>query len=111
VGELMMPDLLLSLGLNLTAALVLVFGILVPVISALQSRWSADRKVGPEIRPQDQEAELLGALGIQEGVLDLAAAERSDARGQPRLRHNVPDEGEADVHQACQAAARRGGGD
>jgi DNA-binding CsgD family transcriptional regulator len=43
--------------------LVLVFGVLVPTISALQTYRSANRKARPAIRPQDKEAELLGALG------------------------------------------------
>lgn len=64
-------------GLTSLWWLVLVFGLLVPVISALQSRWSADRKVGPEIRPQDQEAELLGALGELGELTPTTAAMRT----------------------------------
>lgn len=41
---------------------VLVFGLLVPVVSALQARWSTERKVQPTVPPPDKEGELLGAL-------------------------------------------------
>jgi ATP/maltotriose-dependent transcriptional regulator MalT len=53
--------------------LVLVFGLLVPVISALQTRRSADR----EIRPEDKEAELLGALGELGELTPTTAAMRT----------------------------------
>ena len=64
-------------GLTSLWWLVLVFGLLVPVISALQSRWSADRKVGPEILSQDKEAELLGALGELGELTPTTAAMRT----------------------------------
>src|SRR5918997_2561841 len=57
--------------------LVLVFGLLVPVISALQTRRSADREVGPEIRPQDKEAELLGVLSELGELTPTTAAMRT----------------------------------
>ena len=50
-------------GLTSLWWLVLVFGLLVPVISALQTRRTADREAQLAILPQDKEAELLGALG------------------------------------------------
>jgi ATP/maltotriose-dependent transcriptional regulator MalT len=64
-------------GLTSLWWLVLVFGLLVPVISALQSHWSADRKVQPEIPPQDKEAELLGALGELGELTPTTAAMRT----------------------------------
>lgn len=42
--------------------LVLVFGLLVPAVSALQSSRSTRRGVRPAVEPQDEEAELLGVL-------------------------------------------------
>lgn len=58
--------------------LVLVFGLLVPVISALQTYWSAERKVHqPAIRPQDKERELLGALGELGELTPTTAAMRT----------------------------------
>ena len=57
--------------------LVLVFGLLVPVISALQTYWSADRKARPEVRPQDKEGELLGALGELGELTPTTAAMRT----------------------------------
>jgi DNA-binding CsgD family transcriptional regulator len=57
--------------------LVLVFGLLVPTISALQTYWSANRKVRPAIRPQDKEGELLGALGELGELTPTTAAMRT----------------------------------
>jgi len=56
----------------------LIFGLLVPVVSALQARWSAGRKViGPEIRKPDKEGELLGALGELGELTATTAAMRT----------------------------------
>ena len=57
--------------------LVLVFGVLVPLISALQVYWSADRKARPAVRPQDKEGELLGALGELGELTPTTAAMRT----------------------------------
>jgi ATP/maltotriose-dependent transcriptional regulator MalT len=57
--------------------LVLVFGLLVPTISALQAYWSADRKARPAIRAQDKEGELLGALGELGELTPTTAAMRT----------------------------------
>jgi DNA-binding CsgD family transcriptional regulator len=57
--------------------LVLVFGLLVPTISALQTYWSADRKARPAIRPQDKEGELLSALGELGELTPTTAAMRT----------------------------------
>jgi ATP/maltotriose-dependent transcriptional regulator MalT len=57
--------------------LVLVFGLLVPTISALQTHWSANRKARPAIRPQDKEGELLGALGELGELTPTTAAMRT----------------------------------
>jgi ATP/maltotriose-dependent transcriptional regulator MalT len=40
----------------------LIFGLLVPLVSALQARWSAESKSSPEVHQPDGEGELLGAL-------------------------------------------------
>jgi DNA-binding CsgD family transcriptional regulator len=57
--------------------LVLVFGLLVPAISALQIYWSANRRARPAIRPQDSEGELLGALGEIGELTPTTAAMRT----------------------------------
>ena len=57
--------------------LVLVFGLLVPVISALQTYWSANRRARSAIRPQDKEAELLGALAELGELTPTTAAMRT----------------------------------
>lgn len=57
--------------------LVLVFGLLVSVISALQSFWSTRRRARPAIDPQDKEAELLGALGELGELTATTAAMRT----------------------------------
>jgi DNA-binding CsgD family transcriptional regulator len=57
--------------------LVLVFGLLVPAISALQTYWSANRRARPAIRPQDREGELLGALGELGELTPTTAAMRT----------------------------------
>jgi DNA-binding CsgD family transcriptional regulator len=57
--------------------LVLVFGLLVPTISALQTYWFANRKARPAIRPQDKEGELLGALGELGELTPTTAAMRT----------------------------------
>jgi DNA-binding CsgD family transcriptional regulator len=57
--------------------LVLVFGLLVPVISALQNYWSAKRDAGPANRSQDKEKELLGALGELGELTPTTAAMRT----------------------------------
>ena len=57
--------------------LVLVFGLLVPTISALQAYWSANRKARPAIRQQDKEGELLGALGELGELTPTTAAMRT----------------------------------
>ena len=64
-------------GLTSLWWLVLVFGLLVPVISALQSYRSADRKVRPEVSSQDKEGELLGALGELGELTPTTAAMRT----------------------------------
>jgi hypothetical protein len=56
---------------------VLVFGLLVPAISALQIYWSANRRARPAIRPQDSEGELLGALGELGELTPTTAAMRT----------------------------------
>jgi ATP/maltotriose-dependent transcriptional regulator MalT len=55
--------------------LVLVFGLLVPVVSALQAHLSTNRKA--RIRPQDKEGELLGALGELGELTPTTAAMRT----------------------------------
>lgn len=55
----------------------LIFGLLVPVVSALQARWSAERNVGPEIPQPDREGELLGALGELGELTATTAAMRT----------------------------------
>ena len=57
--------------------LVLVFGLLVPAISALQTYWSANRKARSAIRPQDKEGELLGALAELGELTPTTAAMRT----------------------------------
>lgn len=57
--------------------LVLVFGLLVPAISALQTYWSANRKARSAIRPQDKEGELLSALGELGELTPTTAAMRT----------------------------------
>lgn len=55
----------------------LIFGLLVPLVSALQARWSAEREVGSEIRQPDKEGELLGALGELGELTATTAAMRT----------------------------------
>ncbi|HEY6580166.1 MAG TPA: response regulator transcription factor [Rubrobacter sp.] len=55
----------------------LIFGLLVPVVSALQARWSAERNVGPESPQPDREGELLGALGELGELTATTAAMRT----------------------------------
>ena len=55
----------------------LVFGLLVPAISALQSYWSTRRRARLEVEPQDKEAELLGALGEVGELTATTAAMRT----------------------------------
>ena len=57
--------------------LVLVFGLLVPAISALQAFWSTRRQARPAVDPQDKEAELLGALGELGELTATTAAMRT----------------------------------
>jgi DNA-binding CsgD family transcriptional regulator len=57
--------------------LVLVFGLLVPTISALQTYWSAHRNARLATRPQDKEGELLGALGELGELTPTTAAMRT----------------------------------
>jgi hypothetical protein len=56
----------------------LIFGLLVPVVSALQARWPAGRKViGPETRKPNKEGELLGALSELGELTATTAAMRT----------------------------------
>jgi len=57
--------------------LVLVFGLLVPAIAALQTYWSANREARSAIRPQDKEGELLCALGELGELTPTTAAMRT----------------------------------
>ena len=57
--------------------LVLVFGLLIPAISALQALWSTRRPARPAVDPQDKEAELLGALGELGELTPTTAAMRT----------------------------------
>ena len=57
--------------------LVLVFGLLVPAISALRTFRPADREVRSVDRPQDRERELLGALGEVGELTPTTAAMRT----------------------------------
>jgi ATP/maltotriose-dependent transcriptional regulator MalT len=57
--------------------LVLVFGLLVPAISALQTWWSTSHEDRSAIRPQDKEGELLGALGELGELTPTTAAMRT----------------------------------
>jgi ATP/maltotriose-dependent transcriptional regulator MalT len=55
----------------------LIFGLLVPVVSALQARWSAERNVGPDIPQPNREGELLGALSELGELTATTAAMRT----------------------------------
>ena len=55
----------------------LIFGLLVPLVSALQARWSAESKSSPEIHQPDGEGELLGALGELGELTATTAAMRT----------------------------------
>ena len=57
--------------------LVLIFGLLVPAISALHAYWSANRRARYAIRPQDKEGKLLGALGELGELTPTTAAMRT----------------------------------
>ncbi len=55
----------------------LLFGLLVPAISALQALSPANRGTGPAIDPQDKEAELLRVLGDVGELTPTTAAMRT----------------------------------
>ena len=55
--------------------LVLLFGLAVPAVSALQARWAAEGQPSP--RPQDRERELLGALDELGELAPTTAAMRT----------------------------------
>jgi ATP/maltotriose-dependent transcriptional regulator MalT len=55
----------------------LIFGLLVPLVSALQARWSAEHEVEPEIHQPDKEGELLGVLGELGELTATTAAMRT----------------------------------
>ena len=57
--------------------LVLLFGLLMPAVSALQAYWSAGSKARLAARPQDKEGELLGALGELGELTPTTAAMRT----------------------------------
>jgi hypothetical protein len=57
--------------------LVLLFGLLVSAVSALQALWSTNDDAPSAIPPEDKEAELLGALGELGALTATTAAMRT----------------------------------